>query len=180
DGNGRTSRFISSYLLTSELEPLMGYRLSYTIKENINKYLKAFKICNDPKNKGDITPFLFMFLDIILLSTEQLVESLQARLEMLNTYSGIIPKLPLGENSKHGDLYYLLVQATLFSELGISTYDLLDILKITRSTLNSRLKQIPDGLLIIKKEKNNKFYSLDLRLVDEKLMAEYTKAPSED
>lgn len=180
DGNGRTSRFISSYLLTSELEPLMGYRLSYTIKENLNKYLKAFKICNDPKNKGDITPFLFMFLDIILLSTEQLVESLQARLEMLNIYSSIIPKLPLGDNNKQKTLYFLLVQATLFSELGISTTDLLDMLRITRSTLTNRLKQIPDGLLIIKKEKNNKYYSLDLHLIDERIMVEYKKTPSEE
>ena len=31
----------------------MGYRLSYTIKENINRYYKSFRIVNDKKNKGD-------------------------------------------------------------------------------------------------------------------------------
>ena len=35
DGNGRTSRFISSYLLSKEFEFLIGFRLSYTIKEHI-------------------------------------------------------------------------------------------------------------------------------------------------
>lgn len=51
DGNGRTSRFISSYLLSKEFESIIGYRMSYSIKENINDYYKAFKVCNDPKNK---------------------------------------------------------------------------------------------------------------------------------
>lgn len=31
DGNGRTSRFISSYLLSRQLNPLIGYRLSYIV-----------------------------------------------------------------------------------------------------------------------------------------------------
>ena len=35
DGNGRTSRFISSYLLSQRLEDLVSFRLSYTIKLNI-------------------------------------------------------------------------------------------------------------------------------------------------
>ncbi len=42
DGNGRTDRFISSYLLSKELNSLIGYHISYTIKENINKYYNAF------------------------------------------------------------------------------------------------------------------------------------------
>lgn len=33
DGNGRTDRFISSYLLSKELNSLIGYHISYTIKE---------------------------------------------------------------------------------------------------------------------------------------------------
>ena len=54
DGNGRTSRFISSYLLSKEFEPTIAYRLSYTIKENIKEYYQAFKICNDRHNKHGV------------------------------------------------------------------------------------------------------------------------------
>ena len=42
DGNGRTSRFISSYLLSKEFEFLIGFRLSYTIKEHIKDYYEEF------------------------------------------------------------------------------------------------------------------------------------------
>ena len=41
DGNGRTNRFISSYLLSKELEPLISYHLAKTIKQNISKYYKS-------------------------------------------------------------------------------------------------------------------------------------------
>ena len=46
DRNGRTSRFISSYLLTKVLNNLIGYRISFTIIEHIKEYYDAFKICN--------------------------------------------------------------------------------------------------------------------------------------
>ena len=64
DGNGRTSRFISSYLLSKEFESIIAYRISFSIKENINEYYQAFKTCNDKHNKGDLTPFIFMFINI--------------------------------------------------------------------------------------------------------------------
>lgn len=52
DGNGRTSRFISSYLLSKELNTLTGFGLSYAIKENISQYYKGFKTVNEKKIKG--------------------------------------------------------------------------------------------------------------------------------
>lgn len=37
DGNGRTNRFISSYVLSRSFSPIVGYRLSYSVKEHIEK-----------------------------------------------------------------------------------------------------------------------------------------------
>ena len=42
NGNGRTSRFISSYLLCNILNQSIALRISYTIKNDKNKYYKAF------------------------------------------------------------------------------------------------------------------------------------------
>ena len=58
DGNGRTNRFISSYLLSKELEPLISYHLAKTIKQNISKYYKSFDYTNDTDNRGDLTGLL--------------------------------------------------------------------------------------------------------------------------
>ena len=172
DGNGRTSRFISSYLLSKHLEPLIGYRLSYTIQENIREYYEAFKICNDPRNKGDLTPFLYMFINIIYISMEQLAQALSERVIAMTHYLKAILYLPQGTNPKINRVYDYLVQARLFSEHGISKVELMENTEESRNTVTKRLNVIEEyGLLIEKKVGNIKFYSLDLEKVEKILSA---------
>ncbi|WP_298484525.1 Fic family protein [uncultured Ruminococcus sp.] len=166
DGNGRTSRFISSYLLSHELNHIIGYRISYTIKEKIKDYYEAFKICNHPNNKADLTPFVEMFLNIIDISTEQLKQALEKRVNLLDHYRNIIDKLPYGDNEKYTDIYYLLIQAALFADSGISTQDLLSMTNLSRNTINSRLEKIPSELLQKKKDGTINYYSLNLTEAD--------------
>ena len=140
DGNGRVSRFISSYLLSEKLSnDLIGYRLSYTIKENISNYYKAFKICNDEKNKGDITPFIVVFMDIIYKSIENLYVALCKRWEALIKYTSKMEKIECFSNKALNSLAYVLIQARLFSENGITKTELAKNLEISSSTLNNRL-----------------------------------------
>ncbi len=167
DGNGRTSRFISSYLLSKQLEPLIGYRLSYTIQENIKEYYEAFKTCNDPRNKGDLTPFLYMFSKIVHKSMYQLAKALSNRVTSLNHYRNAIPFLPEGTNQKLYFVYDYLVQATLFAEHGISTKELIENTGESRNTIKKRLEVIKNnGLLVEKKNGNEKFFTLNLEMVD--------------
>lgn len=56
-----------------------------------------------------------------------------------------------------------LLQAALFSEIGISTNDLLQYLQISRPTLQKRLHLLDEsGLLITMRRETNKFYQLNL------------------
>ena len=86
DGNGRLGRYILSYTIKNELEPILAYRLSYTIHERKNEYEEAFKICNDSKNKGDLTPFILMMLSFIEQSTVNLYEGLDKRYTLWKQY----------------------------------------------------------------------------------------------
>lgn len=168
DGNGRTSRFISSYLLSAEFESIIGYRLSVTIQENLKSYYEAFKICNDPHNKGDLTPFIDMFTDIILISMQQLISALDKRILKFNYYRTIQIKLPYGEDKKFKILYSLLIQASLFSENGITTQELIEILGCSRTTLSNRLKKLSESELLITKVLGHVHsYCLNLNKVDE-------------
>lgn len=167
DGNGRTSRFISSYLLSKEFESIMAYRLSYSIKENISDYYNAFKICNDTRNKGDLTPFIIMFIDIIYSSLLKLKESLEEKHSQLSYYFERIINLPDGTDNKYFSLYSLLLQASLFSNEGISTGELMKILKISRTTLLKRIENLKKyNLIIIKAISNTNNYWLNLDVVD--------------
>ena len=167
NGNGRLSRFISSYMLGKELHPILGYRLSYTIQENIKSYYNAFKVCNQPKNRGDLTPFVEMFLTIIEESTRQLLGALEDREEALDHYFEIIERLPNGTDENYHKLYFVLVQAELFSENGISTIELLEYMEESRATLKKQLQEIEKtGLLKVSQYGHAKHYGIDLDLMD--------------
>ena len=166
EANGRMSRFISSYILSKNLCNLIGYRISYYIKEHISDYYNAFDECNDSKNKGDITPFIHMFTTVILGACEQLRDELEALNERYNRYVDIIPSL--SKDKKIQDIYFLLIQAALFSEIGISVKELLELTDVTRATLKKRLNEVDAmGLLVVKRRGSNKFYIADIDKLDE-------------
>lgn len=166
DGNGRTSRFISSYLLSRQLTPLIGFRLSYTIKENISKYYKAFDVCNDPHNKGELTPFVDMFLGIVELSMQQLAETLEEKKHKWDYYGKNVKKLPNAEKADMFRLYDLLIQAALFSNIGIGRDELIKHMDLSENTVRSRLKLIPTTMLIENRQKGRKYYLLNLEEAD--------------
>lgn len=167
DGNGRTSRFISSYMLSQNLNKLIGYRISFTIKEHINKYYDAFKICNHYNNRGDLTPFTEMFLEIVDVSMHQLYQALSERSEKLMHYINLITQLPNAKDESMCRIYDYLIQAALFSNMGISQKELEHEMGMTYNTVRSRLKRIPEELLITNKQGNRSFYLLNLKAVDE-------------
>ena len=162
DGNGRLSRFICSYLLSQELEAVTGYRLAFTIKESLKEYFGAFLICNNPLNRGDLTPFLKMFLSIIQKSVEKLKESLQEGFIRLNRCRNQISLAMTQGDQKLEMLYDLFIQAALFSEFGVSTETVLRYANMTRATLARKLEQIPKSLLIKEKHGRVNYYSLNI------------------
>lgn len=169
DGNGRTSRFINSSLLSKELNSLIGYRISYTIKENISEYYKSFDICNSGKNKGDLTPFVEMFLNIIDVSEKQLYEALEKRNNMLQHYRSLIDTMTSLKDKYIYNLYDYLIQASLFADEGISTHELEFYLDTSYNTLRKNIKAIPEDWIIKIKQGSSCFYRLDLDKLDEEI-----------
>ena len=65
DGNGRLARYITSCYLSKVMHPKVGYIVSAACLKRQEDYYKAFKITNDIRNRGDLTYFVIMFLDIL-------------------------------------------------------------------------------------------------------------------
>ena len=171
DGNGRQGRFILSYCISENLERLLAYRISETIKENIKQYYDAFKTCNDTRNLADLTPFLIMMLEMIKASMEDLKESLAEKRFSWERYCKLIPRLDQHQNEDVALLYDILIQASLFSEQGISTQELLSIFNTNYATLGKRLGIVRDqGLLITEKHENRKYYSIKLKELDDMIL----------
>lgn len=170
DGNGRLGRFILSYGISNTLTPLISFRISETIKENINAYYKAFQICNDQRNLGDLTPFLLMQLKMILSAMHELEQSLQEKLVTWKKYEKMIEKQY--DDFELLRLYSYLIQAALFSEQGISMAELIKNMNSSSYLIHKLLSQIPEELLVVKTKRKYKYYSACLERLNKIMLDE--------
>ena len=170
DGNGRIGRFILSYCLSETLEPLLSYRISETIKENITEYYKAFKVCNDPHNLGDLTPFLIMMLHMIYTALKDLEGSLKRKLISWGKYEALVSSFPEAIETDVCKMYSYLIQAALFSEKGISTEELKGGFKESYYTIKKLLGRIKPEMLISELKGKAKYYQIDLTVLDSILL----------
>lgn len=165
DGNGRTSRFISSYLIKNELDVLLALKLSYTVKNNINKYYKAFDVCNDRKNKGDITFFVVTFLELLSQASDDLYTKITDLNDQLNYYNNIINMLVNEKvlNDKQAKCIFILCQNRLFDDTYMNMNTLTELLEKSDTTTRKILKSLePKNLLVKSRNKNQYLYSANL------------------
>ena len=159
DGNGRTNRFISSYAISHEYEPIVGFRLSYAVKKDISKYYKAFSICEHTLNRGDITPFVIAFSEIVVAAMESMRDSLKERLESMRSCSEPKNKLCSEINkSWANDFIEVIVNASLFSANGITVSELSTVLSASRQTIYLHLRELERRDLSIKERIGKKVY----------------------
>lgn len=167
NGNGRLNRFISSYMLAHDLSPLIGYRLSYTVKDEQSSYNKAFVECNDKANRGELTMFVEMFLNILTESMSNLIYSLDKRKNAWDKYAGCINALPFGEQKYYPEVYKALILFELFAIDGAGMDDIITTTNISRPTLKKILDKIKEkGLLKIDKSSKKFAYGINLERID--------------
>jgi Fic family protein len=171
DGNGRLSRFISSYLIKKELGLLVALRLSYTIKNNRKAYYDAFETVNNEKNYGDVTPFLLMFLEILRESVSGTVDKLEQGMVQLEYYHKIITTIGDNYSKTQINMIYILVQNKLFGDDNIDIAELSQALDLnegtTRKTFDEML-QTPLQAAVFKRRQGHKYcYYVDLDTLEQ-------------
>lgn len=134
DGNGRINRFISSYILSKYFNKVVGFRLSMTIKENLSQYLDAFDHTNDVRNKGDVSTFVYEFLDIIYKSFQKTELYTLEKMQQFNKYMKKIDNVSkLYESNKNKkditNLLFILIQCSIFGDFGLNKTKLIKILE---------------------------------------------------
>ncbi|MBP2638647.1 MAG: Fic family protein [Firmicutes bacterium] len=161
DGNGRMSRFISSYLLNQRLEAVVGFGLSTTIKNKIKKYYDLFKDTNDYRNKGDLTPFVIGFLEFIAEAIETLCKTIEEKSEQFTFYIDKVDHYA-DNNKALRDILFVLVQISLFEDEGIGISELAEAADMGKSTVRMWLKKITGDVLISQQSGRTIVYRIDL------------------
>ena len=161
DGNGRLGRLILSERLTEVLHPLVAFRISATIRSDLHAYYKAFKECNLETNRGDMTPFLLMMLQMLRTAEIELYDDLDERNATWKNYSRLIKDLKLSKEQE--DLFLVLLEGTLFRQEGVSRKGLMTRLEISSTTLKKRIEVLKEKTLVEEtREGRLLFYKLNL------------------
>lgn len=166
DGNGRTDRFITSYFLSRLFHRLLAVRLSIYIKRNQSRYYHMLEEADSERNRGDMTPFVMGFLEILIGSTEDTIGVLSRKNEQMRKYESRIDAFQL-QDKLLKEIYITLLQAALFYGEGISMADLMKVTGKNRGTIQKRIDEIPGNHLIVTKVGKTNYYKLNLMLFKE-------------
>ncbi|WP_127165101.1 Fic family protein [Veillonella sp. 3960] len=155
DGNGRTSRIISSQYISREYHPLIGLRLSKVIKDNQKKYYDAFIITNSEYNRGDLTYFIIEFLTLLEATIKNAKELLVTRVKRLREaekkLERFVEKNQITDQVIQ-DIYFVALQASMFSLFSGATKDeIVAVIGKSKRTLDSKLKEITSDHLVVTK-----------------------------
>ena len=137
----------------------MLFRSSHAVKQEIEKYYKAFSRCEHPLNRGDITPFVIAFSEICVNAMCNLRDALTEKKSQMDMYlhrSAVLVPEPLRT------LVESLITATLFTFDGVTAKELCEAERLSRQTLYKRLSELRKlGLLQEEKIGRKVFYKLN-------------------
>jgi len=146
DGNGRMSRFITTYFLARELHPTVAFQLSLLIKKRRKGYYKLFADTTSEFNRGDLTPFIIGTLRFIYEAVRFTGDALDDRLRRYRAYHGRV--MNAVHDKKLRNVYDILLQAAVFSDVGATVAEIAEALDQTETTVYAKLKSIPEEHMI--------------------------------
>lgn len=162
DGNGRMSRFITSYFLSENLHPTIALRLSVLIKQHKNDYYKLFENTNAQINCGDLTPFIIWSLEFIASAITSTYKLLFEKYELFSSLNQKLDEMLKNEDKTTKRVYNILLQAAVFSDMGATSQEIVQTLKLSKRTIDARIKEIPNEILLA--DKTSRPYHYKLRL----------------
>lgn len=162
DGNGRMSRFITSYFLSKNLHPTIALRLSVLIKQHKNDYYKLFENTNAQINCGDLTPFIIWSLEFIASAITSTYKLLFEKYELFSSLNQKLDEMLKNEDKTTKRIYNVLLQAAVFSDIGATSHEIVQTLKLSKRTIDARIKEIPNEILLA--DKTSRPYHYKLRL----------------
>ena len=156
DGNGRTSRYLSSVYLSYELDHLTAMTLSYATGKLSQYYYDAFDETNGPLNRGEITTFCSTFFDIILNAQETIIMDLMEKEQKLKQLKEIIVAEGDSFKDDEKDVLYVIGQSYIYGleDEGVSRTQLMKAYRMKDHKINRILKKLTENEKI-KRLKNN-------------------------
>lgn len=143
DGNGRTSRFISSIYLLDVLGSISALSLSRGCNTYKNKYLEAFEITNSIKSRGELNCFIETFLEMMMEALQLMNGELKEKSELLKIAIQKLEDEPRLDNKDDFGIMFVLAQNHFFdSGSGLTIKDLSEISDKSGPTIRKIVKRL--------------------------------------
>lgn len=169
DGNGRMTRFISSYMLSQEFSEAACLRIAYVIKDHRRDYYRLFRDANEKRSMGDLTRFVIGFLRFFEQALMDAHTSLdeknhhyqQCAAVLSNELQKRLPDLDL----RYHKLLTVMLQEDLFGHPRSDIHKLAGLCDCNERTLRNVLKQCGD-LVCHETEKKKFYWHINLSVLD--------------
>lgn len=162
DGNGRTSRFISSLYLAETLGKTSALSLSRGCNKFRTKYLKAFEDTNKVMNCGELNYFIDTFFSILLETLIEMHMELKEKIYLINEAKHKLVHDQRLNNQNDFDLMFILIQNYYFEQNeGLTVKDLVDAMKISEATVRKIAKKLIDSSLVSQTGLRPAFYRIN-------------------
>lgn len=144
DGNGRLGRFLISNGILLESQSYLAFIISKGLEHEKDKYYKAFKIASDKYEFGSLNTYVTTILEIIDNEiSNEIKELLYSKNELNNLEFSF--KMTKSEQK----IYYLLCEASIFSNYGVSSEEILKETGVSKRTLIYSLNKLRNNSMLI-------------------------------
>lgn len=157
DGNGRTSRFITSLYLSKSFSIYTAYSFAIGCRLLHSTYLNLFNYTNDFRSYGEANYAIDSFLDILISGQNHVIDLLEQHLDKWHkALSKIENDTHIGKEILHQSIAMFLCAVSLFSDDTpvFSQQDIIDIcvneLEAKTNTIKRALKDLEAYDYIIK------------------------------
>ena len=170
DGNGRISRFISSYMLSRYFDTSACLRIAYVIKDHRTIYQRIFKEANDTRSMGDLTRFVIEFLRFFENAIDDAYMALEERHNKHQYYKELLEQyIEMHQNiNRYGGILLYLLTIELFGSNSSSTKEIAEYSYCSENTIRTCMQICGDLVLKVKRNGTNKyFWRINLGVLDQ-------------
>lgn len=151
DGNGRTSRFISSLYLKSGYSPITSISISRGCNIYLKEYLHLFEVTNKFNTRGELNYFIKGFLKIIVSTQNLMFEELSEKKSLLDYIYDLITTddKTKDKSDLEKNILFILAQDKLFdSQPGLIAMQLSEVLEVSIQTMRKTLNNLVEQELV--------------------------------
>lgn len=156
DGNGRVGRYISSMLIKLNLSEIFAFRISAILKNNLLKYYKLFEDTENVKNRGDITTFVYEFLELLNKGYDDCIAYAKTKKELLNHLTNSFENNYKNLNTNVYRVMNVLYQASIFSDFGVTVKTIALTINVSQKTIRRAFVECEKYVEIVE-NKHGKF-----------------------